>query len=204
MPGLEGHELDRLVERCRRQQPVLLEAGEDALALAREIVHRLGGGVRVLVEVLHEVLVVAGAADALHAGAVVLPDRPPLADGREQVPGQPVADVVRSALATEAAQMTRGAHQRKKILHRQRPQLRLPVPAVATSVVSDPVWALDVDLPLRMVEADVAGVARLRFARLLEAESVPHVAPPALPRRPVGRKDADRVTRRAREVRDAL
>src|SRR5262249_14709223 len=91
VPRLEGGELDRLVERRRRQETVGLEARHDALALGDEAVDGVGRGVGVLVEVLDEPLAVAGAADALHARPVVLPRRPALADRGEEVPGEPVA-----------------------------------------------------------------------------------------------------------------
>src|SRR5262249_55912992 len=172
--------------------------------LPDQIVHGLGRLVGVLVEVLDEVLVVARAADALHAGAVVLPGRPPLADRREEVPGQTVADVVRRSLAAEAAQVTDRAARPREAAPRRRPRPRVPVLAIAAGGVRDPVRALAVDLPLRVVGADVASVAGLGLPRLPQAELVPQVTPPALTRRAVRRRRADGVAGGAREVRDAL
>src|SRR5262249_61364061 len=118
--------------------------------------------------------------------------------------GQTVADVVRRPLAAEAAQVTDRAGRRREVAHRQRPRPRVPVPAIAAGVVRDPVRALDVDLPLRVVGADVASVAGLGLPRLPQAELVPQVTPPALTRRAVRRRRADGVAGGAREGRDAL
>src|SRR4030095_14123617 len=118
----------------------------------------------------------------LHLRAVVLPDGSPLADRCEQVPGEPIADVVGRALVAEAAEVAERAGRRREVAHGERSRFRLPAPAVAAGVVGDAVRALDVDLPLRMVGTDVARVVRLGLARLLQAELVPQVAAPALPR----------------------
>src|SRR4029450_2614548 len=61
--------------------------------------------------------------------AVVLPDGSPLADRCEQVPGEPIADVVGRALVAEAAEVAEGAGRRREVTARERSRLRPPVPA---------------------------------------------------------------------------
>lgn len=73
---------------------------------------------------------------------------------------------------------------------------------ITASVVGDAVFAFDVDLPLRMVGADMAVVAGLGSADLFEAELMTYVAFCALPHRAIRRRCAHGVAALTGEVRN--
>src|SRR5690606_16066787 len=149
-----------------------------------------------------EVGVVAFLADALHPHLVVFPGRAALADRGEQIPRQAVADVMGGTGRAEAAHVADRARRGGEVFDRQRTRGGFPVPGVAHRRVGDAMRRFLVDLPLRVIGADVAGVTGFGLARLLAAELVAQVAFLALADRAVGRGPADVVAGFAGEARD--
>src|SRR5690606_21271337 len=121
MPQLEMDEVDRLIKRLVGQQAVVAQRLDDAVAFLNPGVDRANQRIGVVVEIGDEVGVVAFQADALHANLVVFPGRTALADRGEQIPRQPVADVVRGAGAAEAAHVAERAGGGGEVLNRERP-----------------------------------------------------------------------------------
>ena len=158
-------------------RPAFLQRGHDLIALHDPGVDRLGGLVGRLVEVVDEVLIVAFAAHVLHADAVVLPSWAPFADRART--GTRSGDRRRRGwcrwppkpLMWQMAQVAAGKSSTVK-----RAGLGLPIPGMTARGVGDAVRRFLVDLPLRVIRADVAGVAGLRLAGLLQAELMPQVA----------------------------
>lgn len=123
VPGFKMGEINRLIERLVGQQVIRFKIGHDGVALLDEAVDRFGSRIGPGVEVADECRVMTFPADPLHAGLVVLPGGTSLADGREQVPGQPVTDVVCRTLITEAAEVAGRAGRCGKVLYRERSRL---------------------------------------------------------------------------------
>src|SRR5262249_52087137 len=126
------------------------------------------------------------------------------ADLGEQIPREPVADVVRRWLSPEAAHMTDLARRRGEVLHAQTTGPLPPVPLMSLGVVENAVGRLFVDLPLRMIRADVAPVAGLRLAGLLERIFVPEVTRGTIADAAVRTRSAHLVAADARELRDRI
>src|SRR3990172_6786363 len=175
MPQLEVDKIDRFIERELSQQSACSERGHPLVALAHPGIDGFGRLVGVGVEIIHEDSVMALGTHALHPHQAVLPTRPPFADRRKQEPAQTIADVMCGSGRSETAEVTGGASRGREVGYSQSPGIRLPIPTPPSGGVGDSVGRFLVDLPLWVVWADMAGVARLRFARLFPAERVPQV-----------------------------
>src|SRR5690606_4668480 len=124
------------------------------------------------------------------------------ADGREQIPRQPVSRVVGRAACPEAAEVAGRAGGGGEVAHGQRSRLGVPVPVFAARRVGDSMRRFLINFPLRMIGTDVAGIAGFRSACLFQTELVAQMALLAFAHRTVGRGSADVVAALAGKARD--
>jgi hypothetical protein len=105
---------------------------------------------------------------------------------------------------SKPTEMADGAGRCRKIVHRQRAWISVPIVVLTVHMIRDSMGGLHVDLPLRVIRADVTGIAGLGLASLLQAEFVTQVALLALPDRVVSSWLANRMADLAGEAGDVL
>jgi hypothetical protein len=185
VPQFKENEIDRLIEGFSSQQAIILQGFDHCLTFQHPLINLADQGVTIGIELIDPIFVVALTANGFHTHLVILPGRAAFADRGKQVPGQSFTDIMGGGSPAKSAQVAGGAGRCREVLHGQQPSFCIPVIFIPACRIGDPVRGFGENLELRVIRANMAGVAGFRFTNLLQAEFVAQVALLTLADRPI-------------------